>query len=142
MTLSRGRDILAIPGPSIIPDRVLNAMHRPAPNIYEGELLAITDTILADLGRVAGTKGRVAVYIGNGHAGWEAAIANLLGDLWTGDAPPDFAAALREDPVRLHLYGKVSARPGRKMGHLSAVAAGTDEALRLVLDAREAMRRR
>jgi alanine-glyoxylate transaminase/serine-glyoxylate transaminase/serine-pyruvate transaminase len=35
MTLSRGRDILAIPGPSIIPDRVLNAMHRPAPNIYE-----------------------------------------------------------------------------------------------------------
>ena len=38
MTLSRGRDILAIPGPSIIPDRVLAAMHRPAPNIYEGEL--------------------------------------------------------------------------------------------------------
>ena len=78
MTLSRGRDILAIPGPSIIPDRVLNAMHRPAPNIYEGELIAITDTILADLARVAGTSGRVAIYIGNGHAGWEAAIANTL----------------------------------------------------------------
>ncbi len=44
MTLSRGRDILAIPGPSIIPDRVLRAMHRPAPNIYEGELVAITET--------------------------------------------------------------------------------------------------
>ena len=78
MTLSRGRDILAIPGPSIIPDRVLNAMHRPAPNIYEGELIAVTDTIVADLARVARTDGRVAIYIGNGHAGWEAAIANTL----------------------------------------------------------------
>ena len=78
MTLSRGRDILAIPGPSIIPDRVLNAMHRPAPNIYEGELVEITDTLIADLRRVARTDGKVAIYIGNGHAGWEAAIANIL----------------------------------------------------------------
>ena len=78
MTLSRGRDILAIPGPSIIPDRVLQAMHRPAPNIYEGELVDMTETVLADLRRVARTDGSVAVYIGNGHAGWEAAIANLL----------------------------------------------------------------
>ncbi len=78
MTLSRGRDLLAIPGPSIIPDRVLNAMHRAAPNIYEGELIALTETVLADLRRIARTDGRVAIYIGNGHAGWEAAIANLL----------------------------------------------------------------
>ena len=49
MTLSRGRDLLAIPGPSIIPDRVLNAMHRPAPNIYEGELIELTDAVIADL---------------------------------------------------------------------------------------------
>lgn len=83
MSLSRGRDLLAIPGPSIIPDRVLNAMHRPAPNIYEGEILALTDTVIADLKRVAGTAGSVAIYIGNGHAGWEAALANILapGDL-------------------------------------------------------------
>ena len=78
MTLSRGRDILAIPGPSIIPDRVLNAMHRAAPNIYEGELVEITETLIADLRRVARTDGKVAIYIGNGHAGWEAAIANIL----------------------------------------------------------------
>ena len=78
MTLSRGRDILAIPGPSIIPDRVLQAMHRPAPNIYEGELVTMTGTVLADLRRVARTDGSVAVYIGNGHAGWEAAVANML----------------------------------------------------------------
>lgn len=78
MTLSRGRDILAIPGPSIIPDRVLAAMHRPAPNIYEGALIEMTDTVIADLKRVAGTSHKVAVYIGNGHAAWEAAVANIL----------------------------------------------------------------
>ena len=66
MTLSRGRDILAIPGPSIIPDRVLTAMHRPAPNIYEGELVEMTETIVADLARVARTAGKPALYIGNG----------------------------------------------------------------------------
>ncbi len=58
MTLSRGRDLLAIPGPSIIPDRVLNAMHRAAPNIYEGELIALTESVLADLRRVARTDGQ------------------------------------------------------------------------------------
>ena len=78
MSFSRGRDLLAIPGPSIIPDRVLNAMHRPAPNIYEGELVELTQTVMDDLRHVAGTAGAVAIYIGNGHAAWEAAIANLL----------------------------------------------------------------
>ncbi|MFT3973052.1 MAG: aminotransferase class V-fold PLP-dependent enzyme [Amaricoccus sp.] len=78
MTLSRGRDILAIPGPSIVPDRVLNAMHRAAPNIYEGELIEMTRGVLADLERVAGTSGDAVIYIGNGHSVWEAAIANIL----------------------------------------------------------------
>jgi 5-(carboxyamino)imidazole ribonucleotide synthase len=41
--------------------------------------------------------------------------------------------------VRLHLYGKTSARPGRKMGHLSAVAATGEAAMALVLRARRAM---
>lgn len=78
MSLSRGRDHLAIPGPSIMPDRVLRAMHRAAPNIYEGELIELTASVIADLKRVARTTGDCAVYIGNGHAAWEAAIANLL----------------------------------------------------------------
>lgn len=78
MSLSQGREIRAIPGPSIVPDRVLNAMHRAAPNIYEGELIEITRSVIADLGRVARTAGYVAIYIGNGHAGWEAALANVL----------------------------------------------------------------
>jgi 5-(carboxyamino)imidazole ribonucleotide synthase len=69
-----------------------------------------------------------------------AAIANLLGDLWE-HGLPDVAAALMVPTVRLHLYGKASARPGRKMGHLSAVGATSDAALQRVLRARQAMRR-
>jgi 5-(carboxyamino)imidazole ribonucleotide synthase len=70
-----------------------------------------------------------------------AAIANLLGDLWTGGTP-NFPAALAVPSVRLHLYGKSSARPGRKMGHLSAVGLTGDEARDRVLLARTAMRAR
>jgi 5-(carboxyamino)imidazole ribonucleotide synthase len=68
------------------------------------------------------------------------AIANLLGDLWD-HGTPDFAASLAVPAVRLHLYGKASARPGRKMGHLSAVGATGEDAVQRVLRARDAMRR-
>jgi len=68
------------------------------------------------------------------------AIANLLGDLWD-NGTPDFAASLMVPAVRLHLYGKASARPGRKMGHLSAVGTTGDDAVERVLRARDAMRR-
>src|SRR6185503_17358220 len=47
-----------------------------------------------------------------------AAMANLLGDLWEG-GEPHWAAALRFPEVKLHLYGKATARPGRKMGHIT-----------------------
>lgn len=67
-----------------------------------------------------------------------AAMANLLGDLW-GAGTPDWPAALRYADVKLHLYGKSSARPGRKMGHLTALAATTAEARRLVIQARSAL---
>lgn len=70
-----------------------------------------------------------------------AAIVNLLGDLWLGPQTPDFAAALALPGVRLHLYGKGPARPGRKMGHLSAVGATPEEALALCQHARRLLRR-
>lgn len=73
-----GRPYLAIPGPSVMPDRVLNAMHRAAPNIYAGELIDLTAALWDDLRAVACTRHHVALYIGNGHAGWEAANANLF----------------------------------------------------------------
>jgi 5-(carboxyamino)imidazole ribonucleotide synthase len=69
------------------------------------------------------------------------AIANLLGDLWE-SGPPDVDAALTMPDVRLHLYGKTSARSGRKMGHLSAVGATVGEAREKVLRARDLFARR
>ncbi len=76
--LSRGRPYLAIPGPSVMPDRVLNAMHRAAPNIYAGALPDMVAEMWPDLRAVAGTAHNVAAYIGNGHAVWEAANANMF----------------------------------------------------------------
>lgn len=69
-----------------------------------------------------------------------AAMANLLGDLWTA-GEPDWAAALALPNVSLHLYGKKEPRPGRKMGHLTALAPTPEEAAKLTLEAREALNR-
>jgi 5-(carboxyamino)imidazole ribonucleotide synthase len=67
-----------------------------------------------------------------------AAMANLLGDLWA-EGEPNWSAALRIPDVKLHLYGKASPRPGRKMGHLTASARTVDEAQDRVLAARDAL---
>ena len=57
-----------------------------------------------------------------------------LGDLWSRQGGPAFAEALKLPGVRLHLYGKREARPGRKMGHLSSIGATSQEALSRVLE--------
>jgi 5-(carboxyamino)imidazole ribonucleotide synthase len=67
-----------------------------------------------------------------------AAMANLLGDLWAA-GEPDFRAACAHPEVKLHLYGKLAPRPGRKMGHLTALAPDTATALESVLSARAAL---
>jgi 5-(carboxyamino)imidazole ribonucleotide synthase len=64
-----------------------------------------------------------------------AAIANLLGDVWA-EGEPHFDRALEVDTVRLHLYEKHTARPGRKMGHLSAIGDTPEEAVTRVLEAK------
>jgi hypothetical protein len=51
-----------------------------------------------------------------------AIMLNLLGDLWQAGTP-DWAALLALPGVHLHLYGKLAARPGRKMGHITVAAA-------------------
>ncbi|MCW8842647.1 MAG: aminotransferase class V-fold PLP-dependent enzyme [Rhodobacteraceae bacterium] len=78
MSLANGRPYLAIPGPSVSPERVLRAMHRSAPNIYEGALVEMTDGIMPDLKRIAGTKHFATIYISNGHGAWEAALSNVI----------------------------------------------------------------
>ena len=67
-----------------------------------------------------------------------AAMANLLGDLWAG-GEPDWAAACRQGDVKLHLYGKVTPKPGRKMGHLTATGRTVLEAQDRVITARDAL---
>jgi 5-(carboxyamino)imidazole ribonucleotide synthase len=67
-----------------------------------------------------------------------AAMANLLGDLWQA-GEPDWRAACAYPEIKLHLYGKLEARVGRKMGHLTALAASAEDAGRLVREARAAL---
>jgi 5-(carboxyamino)imidazole ribonucleotide synthase len=65
-----------------------------------------------------------------------AAMANLLGNIWeTGE--PNWAQALENTNVKLHLYGKQEPRKGRKMGHLTALAETAEEATGFVCIARE-----
>jgi alanine-glyoxylate transaminase / serine-glyoxylate transaminase / serine-pyruvate transaminase len=78
MSVSMGREFLSIPGPTTVPDEVLSAMHRPAIDIYTGSLIALTDSLLADLARLFRTSGRTYIYAANGHGAWEAALANTL----------------------------------------------------------------
>jgi 5-(carboxyamino)imidazole ribonucleotide synthase len=67
-----------------------------------------------------------------------AAMANLLGDLWA-SGEPDWLAAAAFPGVKIHLYGKSGARPGRKMGHFTALAADADTALETVRAARASL---
>src|SRR6266849_5506133 len=78
MTVRAGREFLAIPGPTNMPDEVLRAMHRPALDIYSKEMLELTHSLLADLKKLFVTKGRSYIYIANGHGAWEAVLTNVL----------------------------------------------------------------
>src|SRR2546430_6821238 len=78
MAVRAGREFLAIPGPTTIPDEVLRAMHRPAVDMYSASLVMLTDSLLRDLSRLFGTTGRSYIYIANGHGAWEAALTNVL----------------------------------------------------------------
>jgi 5-(carboxyamino)imidazole ribonucleotide synthase len=68
-----------------------------------------------------------------------AAMINLLGDLWM-NGEPNWAAACAFPEVKLHLYGKLTPKPGRKMGHLTAMAGTAREAAELVRAARESLK--
>ncbi len=70
-----------------------------------------------------------------------AAMVNLLGDLWE-NGEPNWAAGLAHRDVKLHLYGKMEARPGRKMGHLTALAETPEKASQLARQARDALQDR
>jgi len=77
--------------------------------------------------------------LGHTHLNLPAAMVNLLGDLWS-EGPPDWDAALRADPgIKLHLYGKRTPAPGRKMGHMTVLDPDPATALTRALAARRAL---
>ncbi len=78
LSLAHGPEIAAIPGPSVVPYRVLQAMAKPMPDIYSGDLLPTTDELFEVLPGIARTASRAFVAIGNGHAAWEMALSNTL----------------------------------------------------------------
>jgi alanine-glyoxylate transaminase/serine-glyoxylate transaminase/serine-pyruvate transaminase len=138
MTIS-GRPYLAIPGPSVMPDRVLAAMHRAAPNIYAGALHDLVAGILPDLSAVACTTAPAAMYIGNGHAGWEAANANLFsrGDralvLATGRFGQGWAASARAMGIDVEMLDFGRSAPPDWDRVEAALRADRGHAIRAVL---------
>jgi alanine-glyoxylate transaminase / serine-glyoxylate transaminase / serine-pyruvate transaminase len=114
MTLSNGREFLALPGPTTVPDEVLAAMQRPALDIYSGEMVGITESLLADLPQIFRTEGNVYIYAANGHGGWEAALSNTL-------SRGDKILALESGRFAL-MWGDT----GKTLGLEVEVLAGTD----------------
>ncbi|MDE2376911.1 aminotransferase class V-fold PLP-dependent enzyme [Bradyrhizobium sp.] len=78
MTVRAGREFLAIPGPTTMPDEVLRAMHRPALDIYSRQMTDLTEGLLADVAKLFATRGKTYIYISNGHGAWEAVLSNVL----------------------------------------------------------------
>src|SRR6201997_3209602 len=78
MTVRAGREFLAIPGPTTMPDEVLQAIHRPALDIYSKEMFDLTHGLLDDLSKLFATKGHSYIYIATGHGAWEATLSNVL----------------------------------------------------------------
>ena len=76
--LNHGHPMVAIPGPSIVPERVLGAMHRSMPNIYGEEMVSLAYELLERLPHVARTSSQPFVVISNGHGAWDMAICNTL----------------------------------------------------------------
>jgi len=78
MILSQGQEMVAIPGPSIVPDRVRAAMARPMPNIYAGALVKQCFELLGRLPAIARSSATAFMAVANGHGAWQMALANTL----------------------------------------------------------------
>jgi alanine-glyoxylate transaminase/serine-glyoxylate transaminase/serine-pyruvate transaminase len=78
MSLRTRREILVTPGPTMIPDEVLGAMHRPTVDLYSEALHEVTLSCLSDLRWLFRTSGDAYIYAANGHGAWEGALSNTL----------------------------------------------------------------
>ena len=138
MSVRAGREFLAIPGPTTIPDEVLRAMHRPAVEIYSGPMLALTDGLLRDIPRVFNTAGHAYIYSANGHGAWEAALSNVLsrGEKVLVLESGRFAIGWGENAARMGLEVEVlkgdmrrAVRPAEVEARLKADKGGTIKAI-------------
>ena len=105
MSLKRGRKFLNTPGPTNVPERVLNAMHRPTLDLSDPEFLDVSISCFRDMQRVILTEGEVFLYASNGHGVWEAALANLFspGDRVLVPESGNFSAAWQDMATALGL---------------------------------------
>lgn len=110
--MAHGRFVTASPGPTTIPEQVLNAMHRDTTNY--GAVLQSGREIADDLRKVAGSSQHIKVYPGNGHTGWQAALANVLQE---GDT-----AVLLDSKGFAHLWGLCAESTGIVLRDLSPSA--------------------
>ncbi|MEM0944619.1 MAG: aminotransferase class V-fold PLP-dependent enzyme [Pseudomonadota bacterium] len=125
MPLNKGRHLVSIPGPSVIPDRVMSAMNQPMPNIYEGDLVDLSQSVLEDLPGLAQTSGHAFMAITNGHGAWEMALTNTLsrGDKVLVLESGRFAVGWGEMGRKMGLEVEVLAAPPRRGVDPSAVEA-------------------
>jgi len=94
----------------------------------------ITDQFEQQLRAVCGLP------LGSAEMIWPAAaMANLLGDLWSARSGPHWLSCLKAPTVKLHLYGKTEARIGRKMGHITVLSDSPDEAERIARSMRASL---
>ena len=112
INLSYGREHLAIPGPSNIPYRVLQAMSKPTPDINGSEIEFVTEKVMEKIANFAKTTGKVVIYISNGHGVWEAALVNLFR---TGDK-----VLLCSTGHFGYKWGKIAKKLGIELIHLDA----------------------
>lgn len=80
MTLANGHRHLAIPGPTNMPDEVLNALHHASVDIYGGSSEKASRACMKDLKKVFRTRSKIYIYAANGHGAWEAALTNTLSE--------------------------------------------------------------
>jgi alanine-glyoxylate transaminase/serine-glyoxylate transaminase/serine-pyruvate transaminase len=73
-----GREFLHTPGPTHIPQQILNAMNRQPLDLVDGRLKQLAKSCFEDMKEVFRTAGSVFIYAANGHGGWEAVLANLF----------------------------------------------------------------
>ena len=124
MTVHNGREFLAIPGPTTVPDEVLSAMHRPAVDLYSGEIINVTMSCISDLKKIIRTVHEPFVYAANGHGAWEAALVNCLsrGDRVLALQSGMFGAAWAEMATVLGLEVELLEAPPRRAIDPDAVA--------------------